>query len=114
MLLRNASRSWFVLTAALLIRWLSFLGPHKWAGILSVSITMTIATEAGGVYIRPVQGNLSPDLANLATWVDSSPPTPLLPRSHLFGVMSWTEREILRRKPWQFITVSYEYVKFGS
>ncbi|KAJ7857528.1 hypothetical protein B0H13DRAFT_2672756, partial [Mycena leptocephala] len=78
--------------------------PHKWAGILSVSITMTIAPEAGGVYIRPVQGNLSPDLANLATWVDSSPPTPLLPRSHLFGVMSWTEREILRRKPWQFIT----------
>lgn len=70
-----------------------------------MSICMSIPAEAGGVYVRPVQGNLSPDLANLAASVDSDPPTPLLPGAHLFGVMSWAEREIMHRQPWQISTV---------
>ncbi|KAJ6546262.1 hypothetical protein DFH09DRAFT_1171581 [Mycena vulgaris] len=75
--------------------------PHEWSGIISVTISATMSPGPGGVYVRLLEGNLSPDRANLAISVDPSPPVPLLPGSHLFGVVSWTQREIFRRVPWR-------------
>ncbi|KAJ6543062.1 hypothetical protein B0H19DRAFT_1311204 [Mycena capillaripes] len=69
--------------------------PCEWYQIVNVSISLFIPPDAVGVYVTPVQGNLSP------RWKEKigvgSPALPLFPGSGLLGVFTWTRREFIAK-----------------
>ncbi|KAJ6543081.1 hypothetical protein B0H19DRAFT_1239217 [Mycena capillaripes] len=72
-----------------------WLDPSSFVSIVNVSISLLISPDVAGVYIRPAQGNLSPDWTALSSIPLSYSAVPLFPGSNLSGVFSWTRRDIL-------------------
>ncbi|KAJ6543166.1 hypothetical protein B0H19DRAFT_1239252 [Mycena capillaripes] len=69
-------------------------GPWMWENIENITISLSIPPDAAGVYVTPAQGMLHREWKE-ATW--NSPAVPLLPGSNLFGVLTWTRRELIPR-----------------
>ncbi|KAJ6473494.1 hypothetical protein DFH09DRAFT_1218872 [Mycena vulgaris] len=65
--------------------------------ITNLSISIAIPPEIGGVYVRIAQGYVPSDALG-GLWLLE--PTPLLPGSHLFGLLFWTRREIIPTLAW--------------
>ncbi|KAJ7636239.1 hypothetical protein FB45DRAFT_444454 [Roridomyces roridus] len=55
------------------------------------NVTVSVPNDLGGVYITLQQGDFSVELL---------PTLPLLPNSHLFGVLTWTERRVIQAMWW--------------
>ncbi|KAJ7453870.1 hypothetical protein FB451DRAFT_1519350 [Mycena latifolia] len=78
--------------------------PCSWEEVANISIS--IPAEVGGVYVWPVQGDLSDDVLFWSLSTAEPGPTPLLPGSHLFGLMFWTRREHATGPVWGISTPS--------
>jgi hypothetical protein len=75
------------------------LGPCGWDAIFNVSVSISIPFGVGAVYIAPVQGNLSPDLAEQVL-TSALGGVLLLPGSQLAGMFTWTQREMIETAAW--------------
>ncbi|KAJ6569051.1 hypothetical protein B0H19DRAFT_1373388 [Mycena capillaripes] len=62
-----------------------------------------ISTDSSGLYIWPLQGDLSSDTLRVLL---SSPPIPLLPGIPLVGILYWTKRELAVGPVWGLSTPS--------
>ncbi|KAJ6517833.1 hypothetical protein DFH09DRAFT_1098629 [Mycena vulgaris] len=69
-------------------------GPFSCWTTTQVSISIAFPSNTGGVYVWPVQGDISQDVLATSLFVKPGP-TSLLPGSHLFGEISWTERQMI-------------------
>ncbi|KAJ6543067.1 hypothetical protein B0H19DRAFT_1268240 [Mycena capillaripes] len=69
--------------------------PCDWAEIVNASISLLVPLNATGVYVTPVQGNLSPGWRN--TIGLDSPAVPLFPGSTISGVFTWTRRDLISK-----------------
>jgi hypothetical protein len=75
-------------------------GPYPWRFIEKMTISM--ASDSSGLYIWPLQGDLSLDTLRVLL---SSPPIPLLPGLPLVGMLYWTKRELAVGPVWGLSTV---------
>ncbi|KAJ7812255.1 hypothetical protein B0H14DRAFT_2857433 [Mycena olivaceomarginata] len=76
--------------------------PQKWAETVEISISLSIPVGAR-LYVAPVQGSLippSPKVAQLARGYAWSTGVPLLSGSQLYGLFTWTRRDLMRARTW--------------
>ncbi|KAJ7453784.1 hypothetical protein FB451DRAFT_1280786 [Mycena latifolia] len=66
--------------------------PPSWRETANISISIVPPPGAGGVYVWPVHGDLSPESLGLSLVAD---PTPVFPGSPIIGLISWTKRQII-------------------
>ncbi|KAJ7208551.1 hypothetical protein GGX14DRAFT_697974 [Mycena pura] len=69
------------------------LGPNGWSDIQSLSVSVIIPPEIIGVFVRVSGWDSSLDDGY---WDAETIPTPLLPGSHLFGLITWSARMLYR------------------
>ncbi|KAJ6535380.1 hypothetical protein DFH09DRAFT_1284009 [Mycena vulgaris] len=72
--------------------------PYSLAEIFKLTISISIPPKMEGLYVRVAQGS-SPLLS-----LQQQQPTALLPGAQLFGILTWTKREIQSGPTWGLIT----------
>ncbi|KAJ7810725.1 hypothetical protein B0H13DRAFT_2475910 [Mycena leptocephala] len=74
--------------------------PQQWADVTSVTIQISIPPDGGGIWAKPIQGDLSLELKQLVEYLDSKRGAPILAGSRSFGAINWTQRNILSQLRW--------------